>query len=178
MEGPDGETKIEKIFYENRVTLNPGAREAILRADYVLIGPGNMYSSIVPNLITEGFPDAIGKSNAEIVVLINLVNKQGHTMGWNVKRHIDETEKYMGRPADVLLVNNEEFTNEQKQRYLKDAGQDIFIKDDFEDPRIVRKELLSKKVYDQDGKDSVRRSLIRHDPEKVAKAISDIIKKI
>jgi uncharacterized cofD-like protein len=79
---------IKDIFYKDDVKLNENAREAILKADYIILGPGNYYCSIVPNLIARGFREAIIKSKAKIILPINLTNKLGHTAGWKVMKKV------------------------------------------------------------------------------------------
>jgi len=62
------EAGIQDIFYKNNVELNSHAREAILKADYIILGPGNYYCSIIPNLIVAGFQEAIIESKAKIIL--------------------------------------------------------------------------------------------------------------
>ena len=171
----NGGDNLERIFYERNTILNPLGRDAILAADYIIIGPGNIYCSIIPNLIAENFQETIQASKAKIIFLVNLVNKQGHTMGWNTERYISTVEKYLGRKADFILINKGEFSGEQKERYLKDAGEEVFIKNEYGSPRVIREDLLSNKISTQNNNDSVKRSLIRHDSLKLAKVIAKII---
>jgi hypothetical protein len=108
---------------------------------------------------------------------MNLVNKQGHTMGWDTPRYINTIEAYLGRKIDIILVNKEEFSPLQRGRYLNDskAGEQIFIRDEDGDQRIIRDDLLSKKIIEQNLDDQVPRSLIRHDSSKLAKSLKKII---
>src|ERR1035437_186135 len=108
---------IKNIFYKNEVELNENAREAILKADYIIIGPGNYYCSVIPNLIVQGFKEVIIESKAKIIFPINLTNKLGHTTGWKVSSYVNDVEKYLGKLVDVILVNNEEPSREQIERY-------------------------------------------------------------
>lgn len=135
---------VKKIFYTGNVRISPGARRAILNADYIVIAPGNFYCSIIPCLIVKGFRSSLKKSKAKIIFVTNLVNKRGHTAGWNKEKYAQEAEKYLGKPADFILDG---------------------------------KELKSGKIFRRDKADAVKRSRIRHDPKKLAKAINDIIKK-
>lgn len=175
LQSDNGEDLVTEISYLNKVKLNPLAEKAILSADYIIIGPGNMYCSIIPNLITVGFKEAISKTPAKIIFLINLVNKQGHTMNWGIQKYVTTIEHYLGRKLDLVLTNKEAFSPEQRERYLKDSGEEIFIKNDFDDVRIVREDLVLNKIFNQSKGDSVKRSLIRHDPKKLRDALTKII---
>ena len=108
---------------------------------------------------------------------MNLVNKPGHTAGWNPKQYVDIVEKYLGKKVDFILANNKEFSPEQKKHYLEDAGPGVFLESDYRDPRVIWEDLLLDKIFTQDKNDLVKRSLIRHDPEKLAEVIKNIISK-
>jgi len=168
---------IKKIFYKNKVELNEHAEEALLKADYIILGPGNYYCSVVPNLIVNGFKEALQQSKAKIILPINLTNKLGHTTGWKVSSYINDVEKYLGKLIDVILVNNEEPTSEQVERYKLKEGDGVLIEDDFKDARVIRAPLLSHIVFDRASADVISsvKGFIRHDSEKLAKSIFNII---
>lgn len=170
---------IKNIFYKNDVELNIHAREAILKADYIILGPGNYYCSIVPNLIVNGFKEAIMESKAKIILPINLTNKLGHTTGWKVSSYVNQFEKYIGKLVDYILVNNEEPSLEQIERYKLEEGDGVLISDDFKDSRVIRDALLSKVIHKpitEDGSPNLR-GFIRHDSDKLANCIKNIIEK-
>ncbi len=121
--------EVKNLYYKNSTTINQMASEAIASADYIIIGPGDYFTSTIPCLIIEGFRDALLQSKAKIIFLINLVNKPGHTAGWDTKKHIDTIEKYLGKKVDLIFINNKEFSSEQRERYLEDGGEKIFKKD-------------------------------------------------
>jgi len=168
---------IDKIFYKNFVELNEKAEQAILKADYIILGPGNYYCSLIPNLIVNGFQKAIIESNAKIILPINLTNKLGHTTGWKVSNYVNDVEKYLGKLVDIILVNNEEPSLEQLKRYKLEEGEGVLVVDDFKDDRVIREPLLSKTIFDKKKEDIIPsvKGFIRHDSEKLAKSISKII---
>jgi uncharacterized cofD-like protein len=134
---------IEKVFYKNNVKLNENAEQAMLKADYIIVGPGNYYCSIIPNLIVNGFKETILASKAKIILPVNLTNKQGHTKHWGASAYIKDIEKYLGRSVDIILMNNERPSLEQLEHYKLQEGDGVLIKDDLKDRRIIRKPLLS-----------------------------------
>lgn len=170
---------IKDIFYKNNVELNENAREAILKADYIIIGPGNYYCSIVPNLIVNGFREAIIKSKAKIILPVNLINKLGHTTGWKVSNYVNNIEKYLGRLIDIILVNNEKPSSEQIKLYNLEEGSGALVEDDFKDNRVIRSAFLSHIIPELiiGDKSPNTRGFIRHDSEKLAECIKKIVNK-
>jgi uncharacterized cofD-like protein len=173
------EIGIKNIFYKGNVELNENAKEAILKADYIILGPGNYYCSVIPNLIVDGFKETIIKSKAKIIFPLNLTNKLGHTTGWKVSNYVNDIEKYLGKLIDFILVNNEESSPLQIERYKLEEGEGVLIEDDFKDDRVIRAPLLSHVVFNKKGEDviPVTRGFIRHDSEKLAKNINEIMEK-
>jgi len=174
---------IEEISYKNGVKLNDHARVAIEEADYIVLGPGDFYTSIIPNLIVVGFKEALAKSKAKIILPINLTNKPGHTMYWSVGDYVDLVEDYLERTIDLILVNNKSPLKKQmkyyKEYYKLDNFDGIIVKDDLNDNRIIRLSLLSHLIPPPVEGDKIQntRSFIRHDSKKLAIAIKKIIKK-
>jgi len=183
----DGENKIQDantqdvgikdISYKNHVELNKNAEEAILKADFIILGPGNYYCSVIPNLIVNGFRETILESKAKIILPINLTNKLGHTTNWKVSTYVNDVEKYLGKLVDYILVNNEEPSPEQIERYKFEEGAGVLVEDDFKDNRVIRTPLLSNKVFNKTGEDVIpsTRGFIRHDSDKLADCIEKIM---
>ena len=164
------------LFYKDDVPLNDLARQAIQNADYIIIGPGDVYTSLAPNFIVRGFREAIAGAKAKIILPLNLTNKQGHNMGWRASDYVNNIEKYLGRKADFILVNSETPSQEQIEQYKAEERGDVLIKDDLKDERVIRTPLLSKTMHENSKGDVMKRSFIRHDSEKLAQAIKNIIK--
>ena len=169
----------KRIFYKNSVKINENAKKAILMADYIIIGPGNYYCSIIPNLIVNGFREAMNRSKAKIIFPINLTNKQGHTKNWRVSDYVKNIENYLGKTVDIVLVNNKAPSNEQIKLYKLQEGDGVLVKDDLKDTRVIREPLLSNLLAKYNKADKLKgvRSFIRHDSLKFAKCIAKIIKK-
>lgn len=168
---------LKKIFYNTKVFLNENAKEAIQRADYIVLGPGNYYCSVIPNLIVGGFKESIKKSKAKIVFPINLTNKLEHTENWKVSTYVDDIEKYLGRKVDIILVNNEIPKPAQIKYYQSEEGKGVLVEDDLKDARVIRASLLSSVIFkpNYDEKMRATRGFIRHDSQKLAKCIKKII---
>jgi uncharacterized cofD-like protein len=168
---------IDKIFYKNNVALSESAQNAIHEADFIILGPGNYYCSLVPNLIVNGFKEALRDSKAKIIMPINLTNKNGHTIKWKVSTYVNQTEKYLNRKIDFVLINNENPSREQVEKYKLEEGDGVLVEDDFKDPRGVRVPLLSHLFFDKSANDIFPSSkgFIRHDSDLLKEAINKII---
>lgn len=171
---------IKEIFYKESVELNPHAKDEILRADYIILGPGNYYCSIIPNLIVQGFREALLETKAKLIFPVNLTNKLGHTTDWSASEYVRDIEKYFGRPVDIIILNNEPPSPLQIKRYKMEEGEGVLVKDDLDDQndrRVVRGKLLSHIIYEKPEEDILpgERGFIRHDSAKLANILKDII---
>lgn len=168
---------LKKISYKTKVSLNEHAKKALLNANFIILGPGNYYCSVVPNLIVDGFKEAIKKSKAKIIFPVNLTNKLEHTKGWKVSTYVNDIEKYLGKKVDFILVNTEKPTKEQIERYKLEEGEEVLVADDLNDNRVIRASILSHTVYEKAKEDlhPSTKGFIRHDSEKLAQCINKII---
>ncbi|KKQ43957.1 MAG: hypothetical protein US64_C0020G0003 [Candidatus Nomurabacteria bacterium GW2011_GWC1_37_9] len=130
----------------------------------------------MPNLIVNGFKEAIMASKAKIILPINLTNKSGHTLHWKASNYLKDIESYLGKSVDIILINNEAPSREQIERYELQEGDGVLIQDDLDDDRVVRKVLISHLIPSISSVDTVRRSFIRHDSLKLADCVSSLIK--
>jgi uncharacterized cofD-like protein len=95
---------IDRIYYQPAVKANPRAMRIIREADLIIVGPGNHYCSILPNLLVGGISAAIRKSKAIVVYNCNLVNKPGHTDGFNLDDYVDSINNYIGGGREKFLA--------------------------------------------------------------------------
>ena len=98
--------RIERVFLEPTVPANPKAITAILDADAVVLGPGDLYTSIIPNLLAEGIPQALAATKATRIYVCNLMTKLGETDDFKASDFVREIVRYMGGPhLDWTLIN-------------------------------------------------------------------------
>ncbi len=161
----DGTLKIKNIFLKPEVDANPDAVKAIQEADIIVLGPGDVYTSILPNLIVKGIADAIKISKAKLVYNVNIMTKFGETNGFKAHDFVDKMEEYLGHGRiDLVTVNTERPTGEIVKRYEEEKVE--FVENDLgNDKRVVTGDFL------RDG------MFLRHDPEKLAKTLASIIDK-
>lgn len=98
--------EITRILLKPRVTIAPMAATAVQEADWLVICPGDLYSSILPVLLPDGMRRAIKASSARIAIILNIMTKKGETQGYRAEDFITSIEKYLGRKCDVVIANN------------------------------------------------------------------------
>ena len=172
----NGKQRITKLSINPEEPVNPEAQLAILEADLIVIGPGDLYTSLIANLTVPGVSVALKKTKAKIVYVMNLVTKYGQTYDFTAKDHVEEFKKYAGRHADYVVLNSEKLPERVLKSYKEEN--DFPVKDDLnsEEYEVVRADLLMPREIKRSSGDVVKRSLIRHDPDKVAWEIFKVLK--
>lgn len=160
---------IERLSLVPEVQIFKGAKGAFLSADLIILGPGDLFTSIIPNLLVGGVPNAIADSGAKLVYIVNLMTKKGQTNGFSAKDHPKTVEKYLGKKFDFILMNNAPIPEEVWRLYEAEGG--FPVEDDLEGERVIRGDFLSERFYEAQSGDTVQRSLLRHDPEKLARVL-------
>lgn len=167
----DAYKKITSLTLDPELTLYEKAHDAIVAADYIVFGPGDLYTSIVPNILVHGFTDAVAESSAKLIYVANLMSKHGQTNAMSVQDHVAELESYLNSSIDIVVINNEPIPEKLLEVY---AGKhEIPVVDDYQG-EAVRTPMLSE-APPQSQADVVRRSLVRHDSQKLAEAIISLI---
>jgi len=168
---------IERIYLDPEPVLNSDAKNAFEDADFILIGPGDLYTSVMPNLLVNDVPSIIKKSKAKKIFVVNLMTKYGHTTGYGAQKHVDEIEKYLGKNVIDFVLINSKMPQKIAHSWYEDYEEYPVIDDlmDNKNYRIVRKDLIRDVVITQNPVDTRRRSIIRHDSKKFAAAVVGII---
>jgi len=154
--------------------VNPRAEDALLAADLIILGPGDLYTSILANCVVGGVSEAIRHSTAQVVYVSNLMTRAGQTAGMGVAAHVTEIVRYTARQPDVILVNTGVFPVDLIQKY--EAEDEYPVIDDYTgESMVIRTDLLATETVTTVSGDTVRRSLLRHDPRRLARSIMDIV---
>jgi uncharacterized cofD-like protein len=172
----DGRLSIRRVYLLPSAKAHPPALKAIKEADLIVIGPGDLYTSIIPVLIVEGVSKALKKSRAKKAFVLNLMNRYGQTSGFTASRFLKVLEGYLeGLKFDHILVNNAPLPKEVLRHYaLKEKGYPV--DDDLGDESgVIRGNFLSRRVVKPQPGDKLRRSLLRHDPANLAKAVIGLL---
>lgn len=167
--------RIVELSVTPSATISARAEEVLLGADLIVLGPGDLYTSVLANCVIDGVADAIRHSSAKVAYVCNLMTKAGQTTGMGVSEHVAEIARYIQRPPDVVLVNTEQLPADLLERYAADNEYPVVFNYEGNETRIVPAAMLAGEVITTASGDTLKRSLIRHDPRKLARKIMDIL---
>lgn len=167
--------RIKRAFLDENAKANPDAIESLEKADAIIIGPGDIYTSIIPNLLVDGISDAIKKSKAVKIFVMNIMTKHGQTTNYKASDHIEDLEKYIGESTlDVVLVNSKKPTKKTLSWY--EEYEEKPVENDLSGKfSIVNADLIKEAIVSDDSSDELRRGIIRHHPTKLADELLKII---
>jgi len=168
-----GETNVSKVGQHIvRLFLEPenclpmtDALAAIQEADIITVGPGSLFTSLLPPLLVHGVPESIEESKAVKVFVCNLMTQPGETDGVNARRHLEIVREYASKlNFDFLVVNSQQITPKQSELYQLEGAEQIGIHGSMGDENIegacvVRADLLADD------------EMVRHDPDRLAETI-------
>lgn len=164
--------RINKLSLVPEGSINPAAAQSLREADLIVFGPGDLYTSILANTIVSGFTEALAASRARVVYVCNLMTRPGQTIGMTASDHIAELVRYTGRTPNLILLNNTTLPEELIARYqIEEGAHPVSFSCLSGECTIDASDLLATEEVQTVRGDMVRRSLIRHDPHKLAAAI-------
>ena len=145
------------------------ALEAIRRADIILLGPGSLYTSVIPNLMVDGVAEAIASSHALRIYIANIMTQEGETEGYTLSDHLKALFAHAQEGlVDLCLANSTELPTQVVERYRTEKAEPIQI--DWEEIERLGVQLTCRPLADENGGGRAR-----HDPVKLARAIMDLI---
>lgn len=158
--------KITELKLTKPITLNTAAKEAIEKADILVLGPGSLYTSIIANLIVEGFSEAVANTMAPKIYIANIMTQPGETHNYTLRDHVQEIEKYLGMKIDYIVHSFPPMEPVILEKYRIKGS--VPVKNDLleMESRIIQGH-FSSIVLDEDYR-------IRHDSFLLAKAIFDL----
>lgn len=160
----DSSLHIKKVFLEPSARINKSAVLALYEADMIILGPGDLYTSVVPNLLVGGVSAAIKKSKAKKVFVVSTMTKAGETHGFNAADFLREIERYLGkRVLDYVVVNSKKPASQRLSKYREEGKE------------IVEAGALPFRPLPIFG-DFIRRfGFVRHDPDRLAKVLVSLL---
>ena len=170
----DGTLAITKLYLEPEAEIATTAKKAIMEADIVVLGPGDLFTSILPNIIVDGVSDVLMSTKAQLVYVANLMTKYGQTYGMSVTDHLNAITKYVGREPDSIIINNNDVSKEMKLKY--GIQNEFQVIDDLKSKtcNIIRRDLLAHDEVIKKSGDVLKRSLVRHDSDKLAEVVTSL----
>ena len=168
-----GETKISRVGHLiKRLYLEPAdcqpmpaALTAIDAADVVTIGPGSLFTSLVPPILVTGVADAIAASRATKIFVCNLMTQPGETDGLTARHHLEIVRDYAPQiDFDYVIVNNHPISDSQAEKYAGEGAEQIGVHGSVSPETIEGAEIVYGNLLD-DG------LMVRHDPDKLAQVL-------
>ncbi len=167
--------KIARVSVLPFAPVSEAAESAILNADLIVLGPGDLYTSILANCVVDGVGEAIKNSKAHVAYVCNMMTKLGQTSGMGVAEHVSEITRYVGQAPDSVLVNVSPFPADLLARYANDGEYPVFFNYESENSRVIPADLLASETVQTSKGDVLKRSLIRHDSRKLARKLIDLL---
>lgn len=159
---------IKKVFLSPKAHVFREAANAIKKADLIVLGPGDLYTSLISTLLVEGVADAIKDSKAKLAYVVNLITKRGETDNYKASDFVSEVKKYLGEAetklAYVLVNKNIKLPKSKMGKWYKRFGSVPVVND------LDRKSGI--KIIE--GNFANTESFFRHNPEKIAKCITEL----
>jgi len=170
--------KIKNISLSPRGPANPKALKVLEQADAVILGPGDLYTSVLPSLLVDGIKQALDNSKAKKILVTNIMTTPGQTDNFYPLDFATAANSYLGhKKLDYLLINSKKPSLLALASYKKEGAK--FVNPDvggIRGPKTVLADLLCKTVFKKAEGDKLNtRSSLRHDSDKLAGLIWKII---
>lgn len=164
-------TKIKKISLDKKdVKGIPEVIDSIKCADIIVISPGSLYTSVLPNLLVDGVVDAMSTSRAPVVYMCNIMTQPGESDGMNVVDHIKCIVEHVGvQFIDYVIVNNEQLPEVILDRYMKN-GAELVMLDDVQRLQLEKLgiQIIEKRLIE------IKKGYIRHDADILSDTVVNI----
>ncbi len=164
----DPDVPIDYVFLDPAAFVHPTTAQAIEQADAIVIGPGDLYTSIIPNLLVEGVTDAIQRSKGQRIYVCNLMTKRGESDGFKASDFIREVQSYLGSRSlpEHAIMNSEPFPEKIVQRYAREGSAPVVFDEEGCSelvPNVVAVPLIAVGNF------------VRHDTARMADAILSVL---
>lgn len=165
----DPSLPIQRVYLEPEARANPEATEAILASDFIVLAPGNLYTSTVPNLLVQGIPEALQQTRAPVIYVLNLMTRYGETEGYTASQHVAQIVRYGGRVPDAVLVHQGQVPPELALKYKAEEAYQVKL--DLDNLYELGVRMKLRDVMSMT-------SLVRHDPARTAKALIELFEEL
>ncbi|GIW38606.1 MAG: putative gluconeogenesis factor [Meiothermus sp.] len=146
------------------VAAMPEAIAALQKAELIVLGPGSLYSSVIPSFLPKGIQVAIQQSPAKLVYIVNIMSERGETEGMDAYDHFHAVEQHLGRRPNVVLVNNARIPDDLLKRYRAEGQMPVHF-----NPK--RFEGLGVQIV---ADDFLEPGFAQHDPKRLVKALINL----
>lgn len=144
--------------------------KAIREADYIIVGPGDLFTSIIPNFLVPGVAGAVAKAKAPLIYVVNLMTKFGETDSYSATDFIHKIEYYIERRIDVAVINDKRPSAELIEKYRKEKSAFVYLDKDLE-KYLAPRQIVVDDFLEING-------IVRHSPDKLAKFLANILEPV
>ncbi len=163
--------KIRDVYlvphHSDSISVYPPVIEAVRDADYIIIGPGDLFTSIIPNLIVPGVKEAVQSAKASVLYVVNIMTKFGETHNYTGHDFVLKLEECINRKVDGIIYNEKSPEEHILGRYRKQKAEFVEIRKN--ESWLGDRTLYASDVLDMTG------DIVRHDSKKLADLIRKII---
>jgi len=163
-----------------KIKIDDDAKQAILKADLIVLGPGDLYTNTIANLIVSGVSSAIESSMAKVVFVMNLMSRAGETYDYKASDFLSDLSKYLNADRLDYVIQNIETSHSPVvlKKYAQEGSAPVEddLKDIWNHAKVVRARMRASHKPNLVKGDTVSRSMVRHDPELLAKNIYKLLK--
>ncbi|MBR4696276.1 MAG: uridine diphosphate-N-acetylglucosamine-binding protein YvcK [Selenomonadaceae bacterium] len=165
---PEAHKKIRRVkLFPEKVQPVESALEAVKNADAIILGPGSLYTSVMPNLLVDGMAEALRKSKALKIYICNVMTQPGETDGYTASMHVKAILDHAGKGAiDFVLVNSREISPEMQEFYAAEGAQPVKVDEDAINAMgvgVVKADIINET------------DVIRHNPDKLCRSVMRMV---
>ena len=166
---PLSNKQIKRVFLSPQpVKPFPGAIQAIKEADLIVISPGSLYTSIMPNIIIPGIDDALKQAQGKIIYVCNVMTQAGETTAYSAADHVQAINDHIGQDCvDAIVVHNEPIKGPVREIYAEENAEPVI----YDTERLIDMglQIIEGDIINHD------RTTLRHDTRKIAKLLYSIL---
>lgn len=158
----EDDRKIENVFLSPEAKIFSAAKDALIHADKIVFCPGDLYTSLVPNLLVTGFKEALQESEAKLIYIPNIMTKKSETDGFTGADFVKVVREAIGKNIDVCIANSGNLSEEMIEKYKQEKACPVIYDDSVYE--YAEKLILDDLVEESGG-------IVRHN-ERVAELIA------
>lgn len=166
---PLSNKQIKRVFLSPQpIKPFPGAIQAIKEADLIVISPGSLYTSILPNIIIPGIDDAMKQAPGKIIYVCNVMTQAGETTAYTAADHVQAINDHIGQDCvDAIVVHNEPIKGPVREMYAEENAEPVI----YDTERLIDMglQIIEGDIINHD------RTTLRHDTRKIAKLLYSIL---
>lgn len=164
----ESDKEIASVFYDQNVHTYKQVLQAINKADYIIVGIGSLFTSILPNLIIDDIKKALMSCQGKVIYYCNSMTEKGETSDYTVEDHIQAIERHIGKKViDAVVISNDSIPQNILQNYYLEGAKEVVLSQTKHDYKVFSHSLLT-----------FEKGLVRHDPDKVKESFIEVMREL